>query len=218
MAASDRIFVLIAGDRRRKEDGNKQERGFVFNFHAAKLSKRSKSMTGAHIPGNHGVSLRTLDLSMASAMATIANDKEVAKNLRDIFPFPYSYEDAIAFINFVVMDKVNLSWPIFFRDDLAGMIGLVRQGDVYSHSAEIGYWLGSKFQGKGVATEAIRLVCDCAFNELRLLRLFAGVFEPNYASQKVLLKNGFVIEGIKKNAVMKDGVLMDEVMMAKCVT
>src|ERR1051325_603928 len=174
-------------------------------------------MTGPHISGNNGVSLQTLDLNMARQMSAIANDAMVAMNLRDIFPHPYSYDDAVNFINFVLADNVHPSWPIFFHDDFAGMIGLIRQGDVYRHSAEIGYWLGGDFHGKGIATEAIRLVCHHAFNDLGLRRLFASVFEGNYASQKVLLKNGFEIEGIRKNAVMKNGVLINDVMMGRCV-
>lgn len=172
-------------------------------------------MTGPHITGKNGVSIRTLDLNMAHDMASIANDEEVAKNLRDIFPYPYSKEDAVSFITFVLSDKTHPSWPIFFHEEFAGMIGLVMQNDVYKHSAEIGYWIGSKFHGKGITTEAIRLVCNHAFNEMKLLRLFASVYESNYASQKVLLKNGFEIEGIRKKAVMKNGVLMDDVMMGR---
>lgn len=175
-------------------------------------------MTGPHINGNNGVSLRALDLTMAKEMSALANDAEVARNLRNIFPHPYTHDDAVVFINIVLSDKVNLSWPIFFGDEFAGMIGLIMQSDVYSHSAEIGYWLGSKFQGKGIATESIRLVCDHAFNTLRLGRLFATIYESNHASQKVLLKNGFEIEGIRKNAVMKNGILMNDVMMAKLAT
>lgn len=174
-------------------------------------------MTGPHISGNKSVSLRSLDVSMAKEMATIANDPEVATNLRNIFPHPYSHDDAVVFINIVLADNVNPSWPIFFHDEFAGMIGLTRQTDVYSHSAEIGYWLGGKFHGKGIATEAIRLVCDHSFNVIGLTRLFATIYESNYASQKVLLKNGFEIEGIRKNAVMKNGVMMNDVMMARSI-
>ena len=174
-------------------------------------------MTSPHISGKNGVALRSLDLTMASDMASIANDEEVARNLRDIFPYPYSREDAVSFITFVMSDKIHPSWPIFFHDEFAGMIGLVMQNDVYKHSAEIGYWIGSKFHGKGITTEAVRLVCDHAFDKLKLTRLFASVYESNYASQKVLLKNHFEIEGIRKNAVMKNGVMMNDVMMARVI-
>ncbi|MEI9920370.1 MAG: GNAT family N-acetyltransferase [Bacteroidota bacterium] len=110
-------------------------------------------MTGPDIFGNHGVSLRSLDLSMARDLSVIANDAEVAKHLRNIFPHPYSYDDAVVFTSIVLGDKVNSSWPIFFNDDLAGMIGMIRLYDVYSHGAEIGYWLGTKFHGKSIAEE-----------------------------------------------------------------
>jgi len=107
-------------------------------------------MTGPFLRGNQGVSLRVLDLGMAKEMSVIANDAEVAKNLRDIFPHPYLYDNAVGFINFVLGDTENPSWPIFFHEKLAGMIGLVRQSDVYRHQLKLVIGLADSFTEKAL--------------------------------------------------------------------
>jgi ribosomal-protein-alanine N-acetyltransferase len=78
-----------------------------------------------------------------------------------------------------------------------------------------GYWLGTAFQGKGIITEAIALACEYAFSHLNIIRIFAHVFVNNEASGKALLKNGFVIEGIRKKGTIKNQVLLDDYLMAK---
>ena len=59
------------------------------------------------------------------------------------------------------------------------------------HEAEIGYWLGKDFWGKGYATEAVQSVVAYAFEELSLVRLWAGAYQENTPSQRVLEKCGF---------------------------
>ncbi len=54
-------------------------------------------------------------------------------------------------------------------------------------------------------TEAVRQICEIAFRELDILRITGLVYEPNVASRKVLEKNGFLLEGIMKDAVVKNG-------------
>jgi [ribosomal protein S5]-alanine N-acetyltransferase len=97
----------------------------------------------------------------------------------------------------------------------AGVISLTFQQDIYRHSAEIGFWLGRRFHVKGIMTEALKLASQYAFNELNLYRLFAGVFAPNIASRKVLLKNRFQIEGIRRKSVIKDRHFLNDYLMAK---
>lgn len=57
--------------------------------------------------------------------------------------------------------------------------------------AEIGYWLGESFWGKGYATEALQAMIAYSFEKLRLTRLLAGAYQENIPSQKVLEKRGF---------------------------
>lgn len=165
--------------------------------------------------GRNGVTLRHLVPAMAHALATLADDAGIAMYLRDVFPHPYTKQDAVNYINFISQAKHTVGWGIFENDSLAGVISLSFQEDIYRHSAEIGYWLGKHFCGRGVMTEAVGIVCNVAFYEMNLVRIFAGVFENNPASRKVLLNNGFEEEGIRRKAVLKNKILLDDYMMAK---
>ena len=89
-------------------------------------------------------------------------------------------------------------------------IGLTIQKDVYKKSAEIGYWIGEPFWGNGIATKAVELITEYGFNKLALNRVYAGVFEYNITSMKVLEKNGYKKEGIFKNAILKNDKVYDE--------
>lgn len=167
------------------------------------------------ITGQRGVSLRSLIPADAMALAGIANDTAIAACIRDSFPSPYTLSNAQEFIQFAAVDSRLHAWGIFENDFLVGVISLTQQEDIYRHSAEIGYWLGTAFHRKGIVTEAITLACQYGFNQLNIIRIFAHVFENNTASRKALLKNGFVIEGIRKKGAVKNNILLDDYLMAK---
>ena len=88
------------------------------------------------------------------------------------------------------------SFAICLEDNQAiGSIGLLFQNDsnlpMSDCEAEIGYWLGEDFWGKGYATEAVQSVVAYAFEELSLVRLWAVAYQENTPSQRVLEKCGF---------------------------
>jgi RimJ/RimL family protein N-acetyltransferase len=167
------------------------------------------------ITGQRGVVLRPLVPADAGALAAIANDATIVAYVRDVFPHPYTLAHARDFIHFAAKDTHLRCWGIFENHVLAGVIGLTLQTDIYRHSAEIGFWLGSSFRKRGIMTEAIGLVCRYAFSQLPLVRIWAHVFEHNEASRKALLNNGFEIEGIRKKGSIKNNVLIDDLLMAK---
>jgi RimJ/RimL family protein N-acetyltransferase len=78
-----------------------------------------------------------------------------------------------------------------------------------THRAEISYWLGARFWGQGIMSDAVRLYVEYAFSELDLLRLTAHTFEFNVGSARVLEKNGFKLEGRLRKHFRKDGELLD---------
>ena len=86
--------------------------------------------------------------------------------------------------------------------------------DIYHRSAEVGYWVGEEYWGRGLATEATRAFLDYAFEEFYLHRIFATAFEGNRASMRVLEKCGFTLEGRRKMAVDKDGKIFDDFLYA----
>ena len=166
------------------------------------------------ITGRKNILLRNLTLADVERLATIANDPSIGMQLRDKFPYPYTQTDAFNYIQAIENDHLCYSWAIITNDHLAGVISLTLQEDIYRHSAEIGFWLGREYWSKGIMTEAVDLVCRYGFAELNLIRIYAAVFETNPASQQVLRKNNFVLEGIRSKAVLKNKVLLDDCMMA----
>jgi RimJ/RimL family protein N-acetyltransferase len=154
--------------------------------------------------------LNNLNHTHYTELAELANDIEIWKNVRDLFPHPYSVNDAQYFIDNIVSKPNNFIKGIFYDKSLAGVIGIHPQSDIYRKSGELGYWIGQSFWNKGIATEAVRLATKEAFNSLNIVRIHAGVFDFNVASQKVLLKNGFEYEGRAKKAVFKNKAYCDE--------
>jgi len=122
--------------------------------------------------------------------------------------------DARFFIELALGGKLGYVWVIEWNETLTGVLSLQPQADVYRHSVEIGYWLGQPFWGRGIASSGVSLACAHAFEELGLHRIYAGIFAPNIASMKVLERNGFVREGIRQLAILKDGELHDEHLFA----
>jgi len=86
--------------------------------------------------------------------------------------------------------------------------------DVERFSAEIGYWLGEEFWGRGITTEAVQLVTDHAFAQLNFLRLFALPFADNAASIRVLEKAGYAREAVLRSSSVKYGEVKDQMLYA----
>lgn len=147
-----------------------------------------------------------------------ANNVNVWNNLRNYFPHPYTEEHGKAWLEKVVDALPAINMAIEADGKLAGGIGLILNGDVYIKSAEIGYWLGEQYWGKGIATEAVRQMTEYAFYYFDLVRLYAEVFETNKASMRVLEKNGYYLEGVRRKAVFKNNVLMDDYIWVKLKT
>ncbi len=96
-----------------------------------------------------------------------------------------------------------------------GSIGMLPQSDVARLSAEVGYWLGQSFWGRGIATESLKFLTEYAFAELGLVRLYATVLEWNPASARVLEKAGYEYEGLMRKSAIKDGQIVDQWLYAK---
>jgi len=156
------------------------------------------------------IKLRRLNLSDVSKLAKLANNKNIWNNLRDRMPYPYNENDAEFFIKLTEQENPKQTFGIEYNEKLCGVIGLIVQNDVYRKSAEIGYWIGEPYWGKGIATIAVELITNSGFNTLNLNRIYAGVFEYNITSMHVLEKNGFKKEGVFKKSVLKNEKFFDE--------
>ena len=162
---------------------------------------------------SHGV-LRPWQRGDSEALVEHANNRRIWQNLRDAFPHPYTADDGDRWL--AVADKFDppRNFAIVVDGQAVGGIGLVLKDDVYARSAEIGYWLGEAFWGRGIATAAVRVTTDYAFARFDLTRLYAGVFAWNTASTRVLEKAGYSFEARLRNAITKDGRTCDELVYA----
>jgi [ribosomal protein S5]-alanine N-acetyltransferase len=159
--------------------------------------------------------LRPVKITDAASLALHANNMRVAENLRDVFPHPYTLKDARTFIINIASDTRNLIMALEINGEAAGVIGIHPQTDIYRKSAELGYWLGEKYWGRGIITEAVNALVNYAFEHIDINRIYANVFEKNIASMKVLEKCGFICEAVQKKAVVKNNIIMDEHVYAR---
>jgi len=158
----------------------------------------------------NSIKLRDLGDHDLDSLVKLANNKNIWKNLRDVFPHPYTVQDGRNFISIVQKDKANIRRAIEANGEFVGMIGMFPQSDVNRFTAEMGYWLGEPYWGKGIMSKAIGLMCKHTFESTDMNRIFAAVFDYNKASAKVLEKNGFKYEGSGRQTVFKDGAFYDD--------
>lgn len=153
----------------------------------------------------------------AQQLASIANNRNVWLNVRDAFPHPYTVINALQWISERADQQPALNFCIEYQGIVAGSIGVVPKDDVYRKSIEIGYFVGEPFWGKGIATEAVKTLLHYIEDQFDVVRIYAEVFEHNKASMRVLQKNGFYLEGIRQQAVIKNGMLMDDFVWVKLI-
>lgn len=159
--------------------------------------------------------LRSLSMADADSLARYANNRNVWRNLRDVFPHPYTREDALSFIAMIEAGSQENAFAIATSSEAIGVIGFHLEPDVLRRSAEVGYWLGEPFWGRGIMTRALNLICDHVFQNYDVIRLSAPVFAWNPASARVLENAGFIREGVMRSAVYKDGEITDLLMYGK---
>ena len=163
------------------------------------------------------VRLRTWTLADAPALAKLINNKKVQDNLRDGLPFPYGEEDAKVFLSAVLAfdPDQNLAFAIEADGELIGSISATRCANIHFRTAELGYYLGESYWGKGFATEAVRQICDYIYRNTDIIRIFAEPFAYNTASCRVLEKAGFQLEGLLRSNAVKNGRILDMKMYAR---
>ncbi len=157
-----------------------------------------------------GVLLSPWKQKDAAALALIADNKNIADNLRDGFPYPYSFEDAIKWLKMILPENTP---PRFFSINLdkvlVGSIGIVSKTDIYRKNFEIGYFIAEEHWGKGIGTRAIKAATSYAFKNFDVVRVYAEPFADNPGSRKALEKAGFSLEATLKRNVIKNGVIKD---------
>ncbi len=162
------------------------------------------------------ITLKNITQVPAREIAALANNRAVSRNLRDAFPYPYAEADGITFLELCKAGVAGHNYGIFNEDDVfVGTCGIIPKKDIYRLTAEVGYWIGQPYWGRGYATQAVKQLAEIAFNDLKLVRLYAEVFGCNPASMRVLEKACFTLEGVLKKNMIKEGEVMDSYLYAR---
>jgi [ribosomal protein S5]-alanine N-acetyltransferase len=150
----------------------------------------------------------------AKAVAGLAGHRDVAATTLAI-PHPYPRREADRWIEshhqaFVAGEGISLAITLREDGQLVGAIGLSLDGE--HRKAELGYWIGREFWGRGYATEAAAAMLEYGFEVMELNRIYAHHMQENQASGRVLVRIGLEPEGILREHVLKWGEYKDLVL------
>ncbi|MEZ5173688.1 MAG: GNAT family protein [Bacteroidia bacterium] len=158
--------------------------------------------------------LRPWTLDDLQSLLKYANNPNIARFMTDSFPHPYTEKDGVNFINKFSHDNPVQVFAIQVNGEAAGGIGIHPQGDIMRLNAELGYWLGEPYWGKGIISEAAKQMIEYGFNTFKINRIYARPYSSNKASQRVLEKSGFRLEARIEKNIIKNGELLDELIYA----
>lgn len=155
--------------------------------------------------------LRPYQLSDCYALVNMANDPQVSANLKDIFPYPYTLQDAQNYLGFITQNNHPnvIEYAIIIDEQFAGAISITFGQDIYSHIAEIGYWLGKPYWHQGIMTKVVKMIVKYIFDNYDIKIIKAEIFSRNIGSRKVLLANNFSSLVTLKNHAYKRGEFLD---------
>jgi RimJ/RimL family protein N-acetyltransferase len=161
--------------------------------------------------------LRSWHPEDVESLARYANNRKIWLNLRDKFPYPYTRTDAEDWIKRSLVARPETNFAIDISGQAVGGIGFERRTDIERFSAEVGYWLGEEFWGRGICTAALRIATPFALKSFQLSRIFALPFTGNLASIRVLEKTGYLREGLLRKSAYKDGRFLDQALYSYVV-
>lgn len=155
--------------------------------------------------------IRQWRISDKDRLAEMLNNPKVLDNLRDGLPFPYTPEDGEEYIlSMLTADETKtFAFAITVDGLVIGSIGVFRCDNIHFRTAELGYYVGEPYWGKGYTTSAVKQVCQYVFAHSDILRIFAEPFARNAASCRVLEKAGFQLEGTLRSNAVKNGEVLD---------
>ncbi|MFC6463637.1 GNAT family N-acetyltransferase [Marinilactibacillus sp. GCM10026970] len=149
------------------------------------------------------------ELGMADEVfSLIDSDRD---HLRTFLSFVDSSVDVTSQIDYFKMKMTgaaNGTDKLFFiamDNEIIGCIDLHRV-DLNTGKAEIGYWIHSSYSGRDVISKAVKRLCTYSFEVLGLNKLIIFADTKNIASNKVALKTGFKLVGVK----LQDVFMYDE--------
>ncbi|HLC82850.1 MAG TPA: GNAT family protein [Bacteroidia bacterium] len=154
--------------------------------------------------------LRPFTINDLDSFVKYANNPKIANNLTDKFPHPYTQENGKVFLERAIKNTPTNIFAIDINGEACGGIGIHPQEDVQRKNAELGYWLAEPFWGNGIISKAIPQIVEYGFKNFDITRIYARPYGTNNASQRVLEKAGFTLEGKFEKTLFKNGEFLDE--------
>ncbi|MEO1032125.1 MAG: GNAT family protein [Bacteroidota bacterium] len=156
------------------------------------------------------ITIRKWQSSDIENLVRFANNRKISDHLADAFPFPYTKEFGLKFIERVSNETPTKIFAITTNNKAIGSIGIFPDQDIYRKNAAIAYWIAEPYWGKGAVTAAITQIVTYGFDHLELTRIYAKPFGTNIGSQRALEKVGFQLEATIPRAVFKNSEYLDE--------
>lgn len=139
--------------------------------------------------------LRPIQMDDAPRLAELCNDLDIARNTSRI-PHPYTLNDAEGFAAYAIEATAagkEYPYAVCRNDVIIACAGVMPHEE---NAYELGYWVGAKYRGIGVATEASDAMLQFACAVLKPQTLTSAHFTDNPASGNVLAKLGFKPTGV----------------------
>jgi [ribosomal protein S5]-alanine N-acetyltransferase len=164
------------------------------------------------------------DVVEAAALMDQLSDSGITERVSNI-PSPYTEEDALFWLQKMhdIQERISdssdyckaperIDFVIDVGGELAGSIAFI---NIDGHKAQLSYWLAKNHQGKGIMTEAVRMMLAFGFNTCGFWKIYGYTWPGNRASQAVLERAGFDVDHVIRAEWFKKGVLRDSVVYAK---
>lgn len=161
------------------------------------------------------ISLKPWTIDDKEILTQYFNNVGIWNNLRNYIPHPYTTEDAEKFIATQLETYPTQNFAIDNEGEIVGGIGINLMSDVYIMNVELGYWIAEPFWNNGIATIAVGLMTNYVFETFAINRIVAEVFDYNKASMRVLEKNGYYLESVRRRGILKNEILYDDFVWVK---
>lgn len=143
-----------------------------------------------------------------------SNDEQLYANMSGTFPKTIEECEAAVKVYASSTDKTEYIRAIKVDNQIVGCIAAFFETGMYCKNAELAYWIGKEYRGKGIMAQAVQCMADELFSVFGIHRIWARPFAHNVGSRRVLEKCGFVYEGLFKEDVYKNGEFIDSVVYA----
>jgi ribosomal-protein-alanine N-acetyltransferase len=160
------------------------------------------------------IELRKLRIFDTEELTKAINNKEIIPYLDSNRKYPISLDYAKKSIIKSIKDKKNYKKAIIVDGKFIGTISLYNPNK-NKKIFEIGYFIARPYWNKGIATKAVKEMCNFGFKKLKLKRIWADTQSNNPASARVLEKAGFKLEGRKRKSIYKKGKYFDELIFGR---